>query len=231
MAARPAVLFGGVRIAPSPRLRERLRTLARPYVVAADAGAASAFAFGYVPDVVIGDLDSIDAETLARIEREAVPVEPYPRDKNATDGQLALERALREQPGETYLLGFLRGPRLDHAVANVLLLALAPPGTVLLEEQNECWLVRSGESHAWRPDPGEIVSLIPLSGDATGVTTQGLRWPLADAVLRLGDTWGLSDEPLETDVRVSLGGGLLLVTRHWPGAVPGPGSDVPARRS
>src|SRR5690349_4198175 len=106
-------------------------------------------AFGLVPNVVVGDLDSLDPNTLARLGEVNVAVETYPRDKNATDGQLALERALRERPTEVWLLGFLGGPRLDQALANVLLLTTVETRTVLADERNECVLVRPGITEVW----------------------------------------------------------------------------------
>jgi thiamine pyrophosphokinase len=86
---------------------------------------------------------------------------------------------------------------------------------VLLDEHNEVVLVRPGVSQTWRPEPHEIVSLLPLNGDAEGVQTHGLRWPLAGVRLRLGDTRGLSNEPIADEVAVSIELGLLLVTRYF----------------
>jgi thiamine pyrophosphokinase len=216
VTGRASVVFAGVPVAPSPRVGARLSALDRPYVVAADRGAVTALAFGYVPDLVIGDMDSIDAGTLAELRRRNVRVEPYPRDKDVTDGQLAVERALAAEPKTLLLLGFLRGPRLDHEVANVLALTLLPPGAVLLDEGNECVLLRSGERREWDPEPGELVSLIPIGSEAHGIVTHGLRWALEDATLCLGQTRGISNEPIAPRVGVSLGAGMLLVMRHFP---------------
>ena len=93
-----AVVFAAAPLTPSPRTIARLAALEQPYVVAADGGAATALAFGFQPDVVVGDLDSIAAPVLADLQRRGVPIETYPRDKDATDGQLAIERALVVQP-------------------------------------------------------------------------------------------------------------------------------------
>ena len=215
-----AIVFGGAPLEPTPRMRARLVGLDRPFIVAADRGAATALAFGWQPDVVVGDLDSLDAETLATLERRGVPIETYPRAKDETDGQLAVERALQAQPDELLLLGFLGGPRLDQAVANVLLPIIIRPRTVLLDTRNECVLLRDGQDWAWRPEPGELVSLLPMGSDASGVRTEGLRWALAGDTLRFGHTRGLSNEPVAAHVRVALGRGLLLVTRHFPGSGP-----------
>ena len=185
-------------------------------MVAADRGAVTALALGYAPDLVLGDMDSIDAGTLEELMRRHVLVEPYPRDKDVTDGQLAAERALAVEPDTMLLLGFLRGARLDHEVANVLMLTLLPPRTVLLEEGNECMLLRSGEKREWDAEPGELVSLVPLGSDAHGVVTHGLRWALEGGTLHLGHTRGISNEPIAPRVGVSLGTGTLLVMRHFP---------------
>ena len=145
--------------------------------MAADGGAATALAFGFQPDVVVGDLDSIDAPVLADLRQRGVPIETHPRDKDATDGQLAIERALVVQPASLWLLGFLGGPRLDQALANVLFLVRVGTPTLLLDAHNECTLLLPGAEHAWSTEPGEVVSLIPLTNDVAGIRTQGLRWP------------------------------------------------------
>ena len=209
------MVFGGSGLSPGPRLTAQLRRLEQPYVVAADGGAAAALAFGMTPDLVIGDLDSIDPGTLLVLNSAAVPIEPFPRDKDFSDGQLAVERALNVEPEMLLLLGFLGGARLDHAIGNILLLAALPTGSVLADERNECRLLRGGDELAWSPDPGEVVSLLPIGGDALGVSTEGLRWQLTGDTLSLGETRGLSNEPTAHLVVVRVREGLLLVLRHF----------------
>jgi thiamine pyrophosphokinase len=165
---------------------------------------------------LLGVLVFILPDTLRELREQGIPVEVLPRDKDDTDGQLALSRALALDPSEVLLVGFLGGPRLDHGLANVLLLSTSPPNTTLLDEQNECVLLRGGEERVWRAEPGEIVSLIPVGGDALGVQTAGMRWPLNAEILPLGTTRGVSNEPLGDDVGVRLEQGLLLVARHLP---------------
>ena len=96
------------------RLRLRLVQYDQSFVVAADDGATTALNFGLTPNVVIGDLDSLTPSTQEHLTNAGVPIEQYPRDKDATDGQLAIERALQAVPTELLLLGFVAGPRLDH---------------------------------------------------------------------------------------------------------------------
>jgi thiamine pyrophosphokinase len=215
-AHRAALVFAAAPLRSTARIRARLAGLNLPYVVAADEGAATALAFGFQPDVVVGDLDSINSATLAELRRRGVPIRTYPRDKNDTDGQLAIEHAVQLRPSVVWLLGFLGGPRLDQMLANVFFLTQLQTPAVLLDERNECTLMLPGTEHTWRTEPGEIVSLLPLDGDVEGVRTAGLRWQLDNERLVLGQTRGVSNEPIGPEAHVSTEHGLLLVTRHFP---------------
>jgi thiamine pyrophosphokinase len=214
--SRTALIFGGARVVVTPRLTSRLAQLHDPHVIAADAGAETALRLGFVPDLTLGDFDSLNPRVLQRLQQRGVPIESYPRDKDATDGQLAIERALTRSPDKLLLVGFLGGPRLDQELANVLLLTTLEVETTLIDGTNECRLLRAGQRCAWAAEPAEIVSLLPLGGDADGVRTHGLRWPLNGETLRGGDSRGVSNEAVELQVEVSLTAGCLLVTRHFP---------------
>jgi thiamine pyrophosphokinase len=212
-----ALVFAAAPLAPAPRLRSRLLSLQSPIVIAADRGAATALAFGLTPRLVIGDFDSIDPSTLDDLRRQGVPIETHPRDKNATDGQLAIQRALEWSPSELYLVGFLGGPRLDQALANVLLLTTLEVPALLVDADNECRLLRPDTLLSWMPDPNEVVSLVALTPTVDGVRTSGLRWTLDDEQLLLGDTRGVSNEPVDgKPVSVQTRSGLVLVVRHFP---------------
>jgi thiamine pyrophosphokinase len=208
-----AIVFAAVPLSPTPRLRARLAAVSDAFVIAADGGASTALAFGLSPDLVVGDFDSIDDATLARISH--LPIDRHPRDKDATDGQLAIERALDRHPSHLYLLGYLGGPRLDQFVANVLLLTRLTVPTTVFDERNEAHLLRAGEVYTWSPEPTETVSLLPLSGNVTGVQTSGLRWRLNAETLDLGETRGVSNEPVAAEASVSIARGRLLLTRHF----------------
>ena len=211
-----AVVFAAAEVGPSPRLRARLASLERPYVVAADAGARTALGLGFQPHVVVGDFDSLDPHTLATLRERQVPIESYPRDKDATDGQLAIQRALQVQPRQLLLVGFVGGARLDQTLAGIQLLdTLEVPATVL-DDANECQLLRPGEAVVWWPVAGEIVSLVPLDASVAGVRTDGLRWRLDGEELARGSTRGISNEPVAERVQVRVARGRLLVVRHFP---------------
>ena len=92
----------------------------------------------------------------------------------------------------------------------------APRVVRLVGERERRPLVRPGAPQTWQTEPDEVVSLLPLKGDANGVRTIGLRWPLAAETLHLGDTRGVSNESVAPTASVSIEQGLLLVTRHFP---------------
>jgi thiamine pyrophosphokinase len=159
-------------------------------IVAADGGYHLALAMGWSPDVVVGDLDSIEAEALD----PKVVVERHSVDKDATDLELALELVTRESPERVVVIGGTGG-RWDHELAVAGLLASARWAHV--EELD--WLSARGWAHVVRGrrmihgDVGATISLVPIGGEAEGVTSTGLRWDLHDETLFTSSTRGVSN--------------------------------------
>lgn len=185
-------------------------------LIAADGGATSLDRIGRRPDRLIGDLDSVSADLVERLEAAGTRVERHPTDKDASDTELALGAAIAAGGTEIVLLGALGGARLDHEVANLLLIADPELGGVdirLTQGGTTVRALRGGGRLTLHDADGELVSLLPVGGDATGVTTTGLRWSLADAVLRMGRSRGLSNELVEASASVSLERGTLLVVQ------------------
>jgi thiamine pyrophosphokinase len=189
-------------------------------VVAADGGLRNAHRLGLAPDILVGDLDSLDPGAVAAAERAGTPVLRSPVDKDETDTELALLEAIRRGATRITVLGALGGSRVDHELANVWL--LAHPGlegaTVLLLD------ARSRVSLARAPGPtgqpvvvdlpgpvGSLVSLFPVGGDADGITTRGLRYPLHGESLRTGPARGQSNVRTASDAGLTLARGRLLV--------------------
>lgn len=193
-------------------------------VIAADGGNDHLRRWGIEPHVVIGDLDSLSS--VAATERTRV--ERHPRDKDQTDTELAIDRAIAAGADEIVLLGALGGPRLDHALANALL--LARPGhaaRVRIVRGPTCLrLVRGGERLVLGGRTGELVSLLAVGGDARGVRTEGLRYGLEGETLRLGSSRGVSNEISAAGAAVSVAEGALLVVE---GGAPAEGSGREAK--
>ena len=186
-------------------------------VIAADGGANWLTGLGRMPDRLVGDLDSIEPAVLRRVEEAAVPIERHSPDKEASDLELAVDAAVDAGAAEIIILGGMGGPRADHGLANVLLLAdpsLAGTPIQLVHGSTSIRPAHEGRSLELGAARGDLVTLLPVAGDARGVTTRGLRWPLAGAVLRLGRSRGLSNVVDDAPASVSLEAGTLLVVEH-----------------
>ena len=183
-------------------------------LIAADGGARWVEAQGSRPDLIVGDLDSVDAATLERLVSAGSRVERHPTEKDESDTELALAAAVAAGADRIVLLGALRGNRLDHELANLLLLLdprFASRDLRIICGPTQVRAMGRGTSLEIEATIGETVSLLPIGGDAIGVTTRGLRYPLAGGTLTLGGSRGLSNVVTETPASVRLEGGSLLV--------------------
>jgi thiamine pyrophosphokinase len=183
-------------------------------VIAADGGASALDALGRRPDRLVGDLDSVDPALVVRLEGDGVPVDRYPRDKDASDTELALAAAIAAGATELVLLGAIGGARLDHELANLLLVADPDHASRDLRAVRGGTTVRAvhgGRHLELVGTAGDLVTLLPLGEGAHGVTTGGLRWALSDATLTLGGSRGLSNVVDSAPASVSLERGTLLV--------------------
>ncbi len=182
-------------------------------VVTADGGARHARSLGIRPDVVVGDGDSLDAETARWLEEQGVPWVQHPAAKDETDLELALLYAAHAGAREILLLG-AQGGRPDQMLANLLLLAhpaLAGCRVRLLGKNYQALVLHGGEEIALTGRVGDTLSLLPLSEQARGIKTAGLRWTLSGDTLRLGPARGISNELTSPQVRIALQEGLLLI--------------------
>lgn len=198
-------------------------------VIAADGGAAALWRRGFRPDVVIGDMDSLadgasetggphgPGDVRDALAAAGCTFQQHPAEKDETDTELALRLALARGATSIDVLGALGGARVDHALANVLLLTLpelANVAVTLRTQRETVRLLRGPSSVALRGRPGDLVTLLPLRDRATGIMTQGLQYPLHNGALALGVPRGVSNVLLGTEASVSLQDGLLLVIEH-----------------
>ena len=182
-------------------------------VIAADGGALALERIDRRPDLLVGDLDSIDGALLDRLVAAGVRVERHPIDKDASDTELGLDAAIASGATSIVLIGATRGDRLDHELANLLLLAdpaLAGRDVRAVHGATTVRVAFAGAEIALGR-PGDLVTLLPIGGDARGVRTVGLRWELEGSTLVLGRSRGLSNEVVATGASVGLERGTLLV--------------------
>jgi thiamine pyrophosphokinase len=183
-------------------------------VVAADGGARWLISGGSLPDLLVGDLDSCDAELVATLESRGVRIERHPAEKEASDTELALGRAVELGADEVTIIGAFGGERLDHELANALM--LSDPAWIgrrlrMVRDGTSLQVMRGGERLALRGSPGDLVTLLALSEAAQGVVTHRLRYALNGESLEAGRSRGLSNEVAGEGASVSLERGTLLV--------------------
>ncbi len=177
----------------------------------ADGGARAALSLGLRPDVVVGDLDSLDDAQQAQLAALGCRLAVYPVAKDWTDLELALKLAMEEGATEVVILGALGG-RLDQELANIMLLLLPELDNIsvrIVDERQEIFVTRTEATIAGQP--GDIVSLIPWGGDVSGIITEGLMYPLRDEPLLAGPARGISNVMMGQVARVTLRSGALLV--------------------
>ena len=209
-----AVIITNGHLADPAGARQHIR--AGDWVICADGGARHARAMGLVPDVVVGDLDSIDPGLHAELEAAGARFEVHPARKDETDLELALRLAAAGGAAEIDVLAVLGG-RLDQSLANLLLLARpewASAEVRVIEGNEVAWPVRGGQTTTVAGAMGDTLSLVPLTPTVTGVTLEGVEWPLHDATLYFGSTWTISNALSAPTARLQVGEGLVLVVHQ-----------------
>ena len=140
----------------------------------------------------------------------------HPSRKDETDLELALQLAIAEGANDIEILAMLGG-RLDQSLANLLLLTRGEwaSAQVRVTEGNQtAWPVRGGQETTIKGMCGDLLSLVPLSPLAVGVTLEGVEWPLHAATLRLGSTLTVSNTLTAPIARLSVQEGLVLVVHQ-----------------
>jgi thiamine pyrophosphokinase len=198
-------------------------------VIGADGGAGQARRAGVHVDLIVGDLDSLDERTLEELVAAGGRVQRAAPDKDESDTELALLVAIESSPGPVVILGALGGGRLDHAFANLLLLAHPRLDGLDVAILDGPTTIRRIGTHAGpgavdvEGEAGDLLTLLPIAGTVNGVTTHGLRYPLRAEPLSPGPARGLSNELLGTNASVTTEEGRLLVIhtrRSHPEAAP-----------
>jgi thiamine pyrophosphokinase len=192
-------------------------------VVAADGGARYALAAGIVPDLVVGDMDSLGEDLAREVEGRGASVERHPARKDKMDGHLAvLAAGEREATTADFLCAVGRKPGAVFAVPHILLAAerIGLRSTVVADWG---WMfVIEARSRIVEGAAHDSISIFPLSGQATGVTLEGMGYPLQNASLEPGDTLGFHNELTGREARVSVKSGALLVVHEARDRVYGP---------
>lgn len=184
------------------------------YIICADGGTRHAVGLNIQPNLIIGDMDSAERGALKKFKDAGVGIELFPQDKNETDLELAINRAIGMNPKQIIIVAALGG-RLDQTLANITLLTdprLSKLDIRLDDGVEEIYLCRDQVEILGRS--GDIVSLIPWQGTVSEVQTSNLKWPLRKETLYPDKTRGVSNEMLGETASVSIGSGLLLIVHR-----------------
>lgn len=183
----------------------------RRFVIAADSGLHTPLRLGIPVDLVVGDLDSAVPDAVQQAIDAGAALERHPAAKDATDLELALEAARSRNLQPAIVIGGASLDRIDHFMANALL--LAAPRFAALRPQ---WFVQGAHVVAVHDSAriegrrGDVVTLLAAGGPADGVTTEGLRWPLSGHRLEPGSTRGVSNEMSADTAAISVDRGVVL---------------------
>ncbi|KPK88985.1 MAG: hypothetical protein AMJ88_18200 [Anaerolineae bacterium SM23_ 63] len=200
-------------------LKKRLQPWEEAIVIAANGGVQHAEKLGLNIDMVIGDLDSLDEAEGTALEAANIHTVRVAAQKDETDLELALLYADEMGVRHIVVLGAF-GDRIDMSMSNLLLLTHPGLAAVHIEYwygQQTAWVIRppGDEVHG---QPGDTLSLIPLGGDALGIITHELYYPMNDETLVFGPARGVSNVLTASIASVELRSGIVLAV-HSPAKV------------
>jgi len=193
---------------PNP---EKARTLIQPtdFIICADGGTRHALTLGLIPNLIIGDMDSLpETFDISAFDGE---MRVFPKDKNETDLELAINHTMTLDPKEIIVVAALGG-RIDQTLANISLLTNFQHATFdmkLSDGVEEIFLCN--DQVVVKGKSGDVISLIPWQGNVEGVTTQNLKWKLNHEILFFDKTRGISNEMISDFAKITITKGLLLV--------------------
>ncbi len=183
------------------------------YIICADGGARYLRALNIVPDILIGDFDSILPEDISLLNSEITKTISFPSKKNKTDSELCIDWAIEHGANEITLIG-VTGTRQDHTLANIFLLkkmALNQVKGKIIDKNNEIQIVT--DNFVIKGERGDFLSIIPVSDKVCGIVLKGFEYPLDHADISLGSTLGISNRIISESASITIESGLLLVIK------------------
>lgn len=183
------------------------------FIICADGGIRHLFKANILPDLVIGDLDSISEDERLEISKRNIKVLKYPTKKDKTDTELAIDYAIENNAKEILFLG-ATGTRLDHTIANIMilyrLLGLGIKGCII-DSHNEVYI--TDNKLELQQKEGTYVSIIPLINDAIGVTLKGFEYETENKDFKMSSTLGISNRIVNEKGYINIKKGPCLVIR------------------
>lgn len=183
-------------------------------MIAADAGMDFLYRNHFIPDIIVGDFDSAKSAGIQYFrglnDVQIIKLNPV---KDDTDTEFAIREAIRRGASEITLLG-ATGTRLDHVLANIYLLGIGLENNVdiqIVDEHNRIRMIDSCFELEKSKQFGTYVSVLPVKGDAKGITLEGMKYPLDHADVSCFSSLGVSNEIVDDVAQIQIEQGILLV--------------------
>jgi len=199
-------------IAGSGKKFEIQNTTKYDLVIAADGGIHILLDNKIIPDILIGDMDSIDEDLLNNLPKK-IDLIRYPSEKDFTDLELALQYAMLKGCSEIILVG-ITGIRIDHVLNNInMAYNYFSKGIFvkLIDDFNIMFFLKKGKYNLKVPSKYKYLSLLPWRNDSFINKLEGVKYPLKDTLLKFGTGHGVSNECVGNDFYVEISSGELLV--------------------
>ena len=213
--AKNIIIISNGRFGDASFLQKKLLKIPDRMIICCDGAARHLIKIKIRPDIVLGDMDSLEVSRLAALSDEGIKIIEYPARKDFTDTELALDYALNLKPAAIYIWGALGG-RIDHILANVFLLKKAKDAGInagLIDEYGEAFIARGVD--AINDAVGCTVSLLALSPEVCGISLAGFAYPLDNETLSMGQTRGVSNRIKDSPAVIQCKTGTLLIIRYW----------------
>lgn len=181
------------------------------FIIAADSGANCLYLYNIRPDLLVGDFDSIDKKVLNYFEKDNCTIDIYPKEKDFTDTEIAVKKALCMKPNEIVFLG-CTGSRIDHMLGNIGMLKICLENGVnasIKDENNNIRLFSSGVS--LNATVGTTFSVQSYGNEIIELTIEGAKYPLNNYNLKIGQSITISNEFAEPQVQLRFKSGILMV--------------------
>ncbi len=183
-------------------------------IICANGGTRHCLKLGLTPQMVVGDMDSISADMLNELSANGVEIHRHPAKKDKTDLELALDVATEKKGGSSILILTAFGGRLDQLLGNILLLSrYTEPGRVIALADRGLYgrVMKGPDSVTLHGQPGDSLSLLPLSDKVGRVFLSGTEWELEEQDLQFGSTLTISNTWINSSITLSLSYGTLLL--------------------
>ncbi|NLW39778.1 MAG: thiamine diphosphokinase [Tissierellia bacterium] len=195
----------------------RLRVVGKEvdFILSADGGTNHCLEASLIPDLVVGDLDSISEESIQIIKKNGIPIEKFPVKKDKTDSELASDYVIDKGFKDITIMGAI-GNRMDHTLANILLLTkLTEKGIKgrIIDGNNTIYLVE--DELTLENQAGFYVSVIPITNSGILISLKGFEYELENTEIKFGSTLGISNRIVKNKgiVKVHKGRGLVIVSK------------------